>query len=283
MSGKILVLGATGTIGSKIAALLVAKGEAVKAASRNATPVAGAEAVALDLTDTASLAQALAQALEGVDRIFAIVPAGYLDPVGLIGPVIEAAAVRKIKVVLMTVSGADADDSIPYRQLELKLEKAGIPFAILRPNWFADNFHTYWREGVRHQVIAVPAAEGKSSFIDTRDIAESSVALLTTSRFDGKAYNLSGPEALSYGEAARVLSDFTGTAIAYQPIDDAAFIAMLTGAGVPEDYARFLATIFHPVREGWTARVTGDVEHLTGKPPRSLRVYAEDNRALLVD
>jgi uncharacterized protein YbjT (DUF2867 family) len=279
MSGKVLVLGATGTIGGKVASLLVEKGEQVKAVSRNATPVAGAEPVALDLTSPSSLDAAL----DGVDRVFANVPAGYLDPVGLLSPVIDAAAARKIKVVLMTVLGVDADDSIPYRQLELKLEKAGIPYGIIRPNWFADNFHTYWREGVRHGVIGVPAAEGKSSFIDTRDIAESAVALLTSSRFDGKAYNLTGPEALGYGEAAKILSEVTGKQIAYQALADEDFITTLIGAGVPEDYARFLAMIFHPVREGWTAGVSPDVETLTGKPPRTLRTYAEDNKALLVD
>ena len=91
MAGKILVLGATGTIGSKVAAGLVAKGEKVKAVSRGATAVAGAEAVALDLANPA----ALDAALEGVDRVFANVPAGYLDPVGLLSPVIEAAAARE--------------------------------------------------------------------------------------------------------------------------------------------------------------------------------------------
>ncbi|MBB4063022.1 SDR family oxidoreductase [Gellertiella hungarica] len=279
MAGKVLVLGATGTIGSKVAALLVARGEKVKAVSRNATPVAGAEAVALDLANPA----ALGAALEGVDRIFANVPAGYLDPVGLLGPVIEAAAARGIKVVLMTVLGVDADDSIPYRQLELKLIASGTPYGIIRPNWFSDNFHSYWREGIRHGAIAVPAAEGKSSFIDTRDIAESAVALLTRSDFDGQAFNLTGPEALSYGEAAAILSDVVGKPIAYQPVDDAAFVALLTGAGVPADYANFLAAIFHPVREGWTAGVSGDVEKLTGKPARTLRTYATDNRAALTD
>ena len=279
MSGKILVLGATGTIGGKIAALLVARGERVKAASRKASPVAGTEAVAIDLADGGSITAAL----DGVDRLFAIVPAGYLDPVGLLSPIIDAAASRKIKVVLMTVLGVDADDSIPYRQLELRLEKSGTPFAVIRPNWFADNFHTYWREGVRHGVISVPAGEGKTSFIDTRDIAESAVALLTSSAHDGKAYNLTGPEALSYGEAAAILSEVTGKTIRYQASDDAAFVSLLTGAGVPEDYARFLASIFHPVREGWTAGLSGDVETLTGKPPRSVRTYAEDNRAHLVD
>lgn len=279
MAGKILVLGATGTIGSKIVRELVEKGEAVKAASRNATPVHGAEAVALDLTNPASLDAAL----DGVDRLFAIVPAGYLDPLGLLSPVVDAAAARKIKVVLMTVLGVDADDSIPYRQLELKLEKAGIPYAIIRPNWFADNFHTYWREGVRHNVIGVPAAEGKTSFIDTRDIAASAAALLTSSAFDGKAYNLTGPEALGYADAAKILGEVTGKPITYQPLTDDAFISMLTGAGVPEDYARFLAMIFHPVREGWTSGVSGDVEKLTGKAPRALKTYAADHKAQLVD
>ena len=50
----------------------------------------------------------------------------------------------------------------------------------------------------------------------------------------------------------------------------------MTGAGMPEDYARFLASIFHPVREGWAAGVTGDVEELTGRAPRALRDYARD-------
>lgn len=64
-------------------------------------------------------------------------------------------------------------------------------------------------------------------------------------------------------------------------MDDATFIGILTGAGVPVDYASFLASIFHPVREGWTAAVTGDVETLTGKAPRALQRYAGDYAATL--
>ena len=73
----------------------------------------------------------------------------------------------------------------------------------------------------------------------------------------------------------------TGRPIAYTPVDDGGFVGILTGAGGPEPYARFLATLFHPVREGWTARVTGDVETLTGHAPRSLATYAQDNAARL--
>ena len=277
MAGKILVLGSNGTIGSKVVRALVARGEAVKAASRKATAVDGAQAVAFDYEEAATFGPAL----DGVDRLFVLTPAGYLDPVGLVGPIVTAAAARGIKIVLMTVIGVDADDSIPYRQLELQLEKSGTPFVILRPNWFSDNFQSYWIEGIRHGAIAVPAAEGRTSFIDTRDIAESVVAALTSEAFNGRAFNLTGPEALSYGEAAAILSRVAGKPIAYTPVDDETFIGILVGAGVPDDYARFLASIFHPVREGWVANPAGDVKALTGHAPRSLETYARDNVAAL--
>lgn len=277
MSGQILVFAANGNVGQPLVAALLAKGEQVKAASRTGTAVGGAQGVALDIDDPSTLARAF----EGVDRVFLLAPTGSLDITGRLLPVIEAAAARKAKVVLMTALGVDADEAIPYRQVELALERSGTPFVIVRPNWFADNFHTFWKPGIDHGVIAVPAGDGKTSFIDTRDIAESAAAALTTDRFDGRAFNLTGPEALSYGEAAAVLSRVTGKAIAYTPVDDDGFVGILTGAGVPEPYARFLATLFHPVREGWTARVTGDVETLTGHAPRSLATYAQDNAARL--
>lgn len=274
MSGKILVIGATGQIGRQLVAELVAKGEKVKAASRKATPVKGAEAATLDLSEPSGLPAAL----DGVDRLFLLVPGGTMNPVELTAPVIKAAAERNIKVVLMTVIGVDADDSIPYRQIELALIKTGVPYVILRPNWFADNFQTYWIHGVKSGTIAVPAGDGKSSFINVRDIAASAAAALTTSKHDGKAFNLTGPEALSYAQAADILSRVLGRKIAYQATDDATFVNGLTSAGVPADYANFLASIFHPVREGWTAQVTDDVRTLTGKTPRNVEQYARDHK-----
>ncbi|MFG1209862.1 SDR family oxidoreductase [Xanthobacter flavus] len=277
MSGQILVFAANGNVGQPLVQALLARGEQVKAASRTGKAVGGAQGVAIDMDDPSTFATAFA----GVDRLFLLAPTGSLDITGRLLPVIEAAASRKVKVVLMTALGVDADDAIPYRQVELALERSGTPFVILRPNWFADNFHTFWKAGIDHGVIALPAAEGKTSFIDARDIAESAAAALTTDRFDGRAFNLTGPKALTYAEAAAILSSVTGKPIAYTAVSDDAFVGILTGAGVPEPYARFLATLFHPVREGWTARVTGDVETLTGHAPRTLSTYAKDNAARL--
>jgi len=277
MSGKVLVLGATGNVGRHVVDGLLARGEIVRAASRSGKPVGGAEGVVFEY----GKAEMFDAVLEGVDRAYILLASGYADAKRLLMPVIEAAAASKIKVVFQSVIGVDADDSIPYRQVEIALENAGTPHVILRPNWFSDNFHTFWKAGIEHGEIAVPAGEGKSSFIDARDIAASAVSALTSSSFDRRAFNLTGPGALSYAEAAEILSDVIGKPITYKAVDDATFISGLTSAGVPADYAAMLASIFYPVREGWTAVVTGDVEALTGQAPRSLRTYATDYAAAL--
>ncbi|MBL8657676.1 MAG: SDR family oxidoreductase [Altererythrobacter sp.] len=274
---KVLVLGSTGTVGRHVVDGLLAKGEAVKAASRSGQPVGGAEGVVFEYGKP----ETVEAAFEGVDRAYVLLASGYVDSKGLLLPLIEAAASRGVKVVFQSVLGVDADDSIPYRQVEIALEKSGTPYVILRPNWFADNFHTFWKTGIDHGRIELPAGEGKSSFIDARDIAASAVAALTSSAFDGNAFNLTGPKAHSYSEAAAILSDAIGKPITYRDVDDAPFVNMLIGSGVAADYANFLASIFHPVREGWTAPVAGDVEKLTGNAPLSLESYAADHAAAL--
>jgi uncharacterized protein YbjT (DUF2867 family) len=273
MTGKILVIGSTGTIGTPLVKALLAKGESVKAASRTGKAADGAEGVRFDYTD----ASTYADAFDGVDRLFLILAGGRLDAIDALTPVVEEAARRKVKIVFLSVFGVDADDSIPYRQVELKIIASGVPYVILRPNWFADNFHSYWKAGIEHGQIAVPAGEGKSSFIDVRDIADSAAAALTSDAFDGKAFNLTGPRAIGYGEAAAIISQAIGKPVSYGPVSDEVFIGILTGAGVPQDYASFLASIFHPVREGWTSAVTGDVETLTGHAPHSLEAYVADH------
>ncbi|WP_044362012.1 SDR family oxidoreductase [Vibrio fluvialis] len=274
---KVLVLGASGHVGQPLVAELLAKGEQVKAASRSGKAFGAAEGVVFDFADPTTFDAAF----DGVDRAYVMLPGGYVESKALLEPVIQAAAERNVKVVFQSVLGVDADDSIPYRQVEIALENSGVPYVILRPNWFADNFHTYWKAGIDQGVIGVPAGEGKSSFIDVRDIASSAAAALTTDRFDNQAFNLTGPEALSYAQAAQKISAALGKPVAYQAMEEGAFCDLLKSVGVPADYAEFLTSIFYPVREGWTAGVSEAVATLTGKAPRSLDEYIADHLAEL--
>lgn len=273
MSKTILVLGSTGNVGTPLVQALLEKGMMVRATSRQATAVPGAAPVRFDYADVATHGPAL----DGADAVYVLAPTGTVDAPAVLNPVLDAAIARGTKVVLQTAMGVNADDAIPLRQVELKLERSGLRHVILRPNWFADNFHLFWGHDIRQGRIAVPAGDGRTSFIDARDIAVAASGALTESRFDGQAFDLTGPEALSYAEAATVLSGAIGKPIRYDAIDDPSFIANLEAGGVPKAYAEFLAAIFYPVREGWTAGVTDSVQQLAGLRPRTLSTYARDN------
>ncbi|HEV7252563.1 MAG TPA: SDR family oxidoreductase [Mesorhizobium sp.] len=278
MAAKILVIGGSGTVGRHLVAELAAKGEQVRLATRRPTASArsNVESVKLDL----SSGQGLPEAFEGVDRVFALSPAGYLDQPGLISPVVEEATRRGAKVVLQTAMGVDADDNIPFRQLELKLERAGVPYVILRPNWFTDNFDTYWGAQIASGALRLPAGEGATSFIDARDIAASAAGALTSADHDNQAFDLTGPEALTYAQAAEIISRETGLPVRYENVNAETFVRGRVQAGVPEDYARFLATILGVVAQGWTAKVVDGVERLSGRKPRTLADHFREKRQL---
>ena len=275
MNDTILVVGGTGTVGTPLVRELVGRGAAVRVASRRPTDTSDAkvQTVRLDLSDPASFDAAL----DGVSSAYVLSPAGSPDIFGLLNPLLETAGARGIKVVLQSAMGVDADDNIPFRRLELGLERSGGRYVILRPNWFTDNLLTYWARDVREGEIKVPAGEGKTSFIDARDIAAAGAAALTTDRFDGQAFNLTGPEALSYGQVAELVTQVTGRAVGYRSIDDEEFIARRVEDGFAEPYARMLAAIFYPVREGWTATVTDAVKTLTGAEPRTVSAFVREN------
>ena len=273
MTRKILVLGATGSVGQHLVPALVARGERVKAASRRATPVAGAEAVRFDYAD----ASTHAAAFDGVDRAYVLMPSDNLEVEAYLLPIVARAAQQGVKVVLQSVMGVEADPQNPYRQVELALEASGTRWVSLRPNWFADNFHSLWRDAVVLGELKIPAGEGASSFIDARDIAACAAAALTSDRFDGRAFTLTGPRAHTYDEAAAILSHAAGRLVTYTAVSDDDFVAMLQGAGLSEAYGRMLCTLFAAVRDGHTAPVSGAVEEMTGQPPRSLARYAADH------
>lgn len=275
---KILVLGSTGTVGAGLVEGLVARGADVRAATRSPDGYAGprgATPVAFDATNP----ETYGEALDGVDRVFLLSPPGHADAHALLAPVVEASVAAGVKrIVTMTAMGVDASDEIPLRRLELAVEATGVPFAHLRPNWFDQNFHTFWYEPIaKAGVIPLPAADAKTSFIDARDISASAVAALLDEGVTQKAYTLTGPAALTYAEAAAILSNVGGRTIQYVDTDEGTFAENLSGAGLPSDYAQLLVGLFQVVRAGAAAPVTGDVERLTKSKPRSVRQYAQDH------
>lgn len=269
----VLVVGANGTVGAPLAALLDGAGHTVRRATHRAT---GPGQVALNL----STGTGISAALEGVDAAFLLSPPGFTNQDVLLAPVIDGAVRAGVrKVVLMSAMGADADPTAPLRKAELHLEHSGLAWNVIRPNWFMQNFHTYWLHGIQSQhAVQLPTGEAKGSFIDARDIAAVAAALLTSPSFDNRAFDLTGAEALNHREVATILSDAIGHSIRYEDISPDAMRAGLLSAGLPANYAEFMLVILHYFKLGYSERVTDAVQMITGQLPRSFAEYANDYR-----
>jgi uncharacterized protein YbjT (DUF2867 family) len=269
-----LVIGATGHIGGELTRLLQGSGHTVRQATRTARAPGQ---VALDLATGAGLDAAV----DGVQSAFLMAPPGHAQQHLLLNPAIDAAKRAGVQhVVLLSAMGANADPSAPMRQAELHLEQSGLAWNTLRPNWFMQNFHTFWLPAIQATGnILLPVGAAKGSFIDTRDIAAVAAALLTSNTLRNQDFDLTGPEALDHDAVARILSDAAGRTIGYQDIPADAMRSALLGAGLPADYTDFMLLILGYFKAGYAQRTTDAVQQITGRAPRTLAQYAADHRS----
>ncbi len=118
--------------------------------------------------------------------------------------------------------------------------------------------------------------EGEVSHIDLRDIAAIAVKTLTQDGHEGKAYTLTGPEALSNARVAEILSDDTGREIKYVDLPAEQFKQALVEAGLPEWSADALLDLQQFYRRGGASAVTRDAEQLLGRKPTSFEQFSRD-------
>jgi len=278
-----LIVGATGKVGVKLVRLLVEKGEAVRAATRSRT---AALTRLPRLTEIAEFdfdkPETFAPALRGISRVFLIARPGdnHADKAAI--PFIDLAKKEGVQLVVnLTAMGIEKDDTFTLRILEKYIEASGIPYVHLRPNWFMQNFDS----GPMHADIRatgalhLPAADAKLSFIDVRDIAAVALAALTDRRHAGKAYTLTGGEALDHYEVVSILSHVAEKTITYVPLREEVARAALQRSGAAEDLIERWKNFYRIVRQGLCAPIVPDTESVLRRPPITFEQYAEDHAA----
>lgn len=274
MKQSILVIGSSGNVGSEIVRILKQQGHNVILTTSKKTSDQDARYVNL-LTG-----EGLKSAFTGIDRAFFLSPGGYADQYKMLSPLIKEAKEHKLKkVVLMSAMGADADPNTPLRRAELELESSGLNYNIIRPNWFMQNFNTFWVGGIVSEgKILLPAGEAKTSFIDTRDISAVAAKLLVEDQLSNKAFNLTGGESLTHAQVAQAISEACGRKVVYQETTPEDFVKMLTSFGLQTDYVSFLNLIMGYLKAGYAAGVTSSVKDILGREPLKFQDYAKDYR-----
>lgn len=158
------------------------------------------------------------------------------------------------------------------RSSEVLIEKSGVPYTILRPNTFMQNFNTAEKNSImNNNAFYYPADLGKTSFIDIRDIAQAAAAILLSDDHINKIYTLTGNEALNYYQVAEILSKECNRTISY--IDTWNHPELETKRHENEPvWQKF----FSGVRSGLFSEITKDLQLLLKRPAIKFKQYASD-------
>jgi len=280
MPNNILVTGATGTVGRATIQALQEAGASFKAAVRDdakARSVLGADVrtVHFDFADRATWSTAT----DGVDAVFVLGPPMVPNLSELTLPFLDHLKQRGIKrvVYLSALAAEKLGESLPFHvQAEEKLRTDGFDFTVLRPSFFAQNFKNYeWENITERGITYTPAGNGKVGFIDAEDIGRAAAAVLTGSGHSGKVYELTGPETLSYSDAAGLLTEVTGRQVFYPNPSPEEYTGALKAAGAPDFIAPYMITVYGGIANNHVDVTTPHVEALTGRKPTPLRAVLE--------
>lgn len=285
---KILVTGATGTIGKEVVRALRAKNLEVRAAARTpekleSLKALGAEVVALDFENQASVKAAF----QGVDRVFLLTPF-VQEPLPLVQGALQAAKQAGVRFVLR-MSAAGADPNSPsemareHGQGENLVKESGIPWAIIQPNFFMDNFHNYSGQSIKGQGVVVGAAgTGRSAYVSSADVGAVAAEILANpDKHASKSYEITGGEAVTEEQAVAAISEVLGREIKYVNMSAQDYDAALRQWGVPGWQVERLVFLESVKANGWAAATVATVKDLTGREPERLQSFFQRNRAQL--
>lgn len=293
MSGDILVIGGHSKIGSALIDELARRGASVRAlvraAERGDSFPEGVRAVMGDLAD----AESLRSALGGTDRLF-LLCGPTDDEVGLNRNAIDVAKEAGTRLLIRSsILGSDPRARATFVRhhgvCDAYLRDSGVPHAVLRPNMFMQNIAENTIPSIDEDGnFYANAGDARISMVDTRDVAAVGATLLTEPDYDRRAYDVTGPEALSYHDVASKLSDAMERKITYIDAPDQSIAGALEGLGLGDWLVGALVELFADYRrsgtDGFAAQVTDTVAQLTKRAPRSLdQLLAEQASTVTVN
>ncbi|MEW2165276.1 NAD(P)H-binding protein [Streptomyces sp. NPDC007084] len=272
-TGTILVIGATGTTGSRTAARLTAAGHRVRAASRRATAVPGTEPVIFDWYAPATHPGAL----DGVDRVYLVPPLGDADPAAVMLPFLERARSGGVRRAVLLGSSAIPEGGPAVGLVHKALPGLFEQWAVLRPSWFMQNFtgtHAHAVSIREDGVLRTATGSGRVGFIDAEDIAAVAAHVLTADHAPNSDLVITGPEALSYDDIAAIITEVTGRHVTHRNLSHEDLRDRLA-TRIPPEFATMLADMDRAIAEGSENRTTDTVQRLTGRPAQTFRALVE--------
>ncbi|MFF7378057.1 NmrA family transcriptional regulator [Streptomyces massasporeus] len=263
----VVVTGASGRTGSRVARAAEAAGLSVRAASR---------ATGFDWWDRSTWADTL----RGADAAYLAHPSdvgapGAGEAVGALAR--EAVGLGVRRLVLLSARGED--QALPTEEA---LHASGADWTVVRAAWFAQNFSEgpLVAELRESGELVFPADEVREPFLDVRDIADVVVAALTSGdRYVGRTLTLSGARLLTFGEAVAEIAGATGRPLTYRAVSTRDYGEALVGFGVPPEEVAGMTAIFDTLLDGRNAHLSDGVREVLGRAPRDFGDFVREEAA----
>ena len=277
----ILVTGATGNVGREVVRGLLARGARVRVgvsdeADAQRAPAGVAEVAPFDFT-----APATYTALDGVTHLFLMRPPAISNIKRDMQPAIDYAVAAGVgHIVFLSLIGAERNRIVPHARVEKLLLKSGVAWTMLRCGFFMQNLDTTHRADiVEYDDIFIPAGQGRTSFIDVRDIGAVAARTLTEPGHENIAYPLTGSEALTYSQVAVIMTEELGRRITYSDPSPLSYARRMRERGYTSGYINVMNGIYLTTRLGMAAGVHPQAAELLGRPSITMRQYVRDYAA----
>jgi uncharacterized protein YbjT (DUF2867 family) len=256
-----LLIGGTGKVGARLARILTAQDHTPRIASRTGGDVR------FEWRDTSTYRPAL----HGADSVFIVGPGSATDWSPQLAELLSIASNEAVKkAVLLSARGVEFLQDGAVARAERTLKDGAVPWTILRPSHFAQNFTEAMFVPVDGRVQA-PAGEGAEPFVDVHDLAEVAAAVLTTDGWESETIELSGPTALTFEDAVQLLSQAAGERYEYVNDPPQNHIEGLRSVGTPEGYITWRMAMLAGIRRGDDAYVSSGVTSVLGRPATSFQ------------
>ncbi|MBP1128706.1 MULTISPECIES: NAD(P)H-binding protein [Serratia] len=263
----ILVLGATGKTGSRVAARLQQLEIPVRAAHRRA-------AIPFDWQNSTTWHTAL----QGVKKLYLSFQPDLAVPgaIDTLEHFCQQAVNRGVQKIVL-LSGRGEDEA---RQAEDVVKNSGADWTVLRASWFMQNFsESFILDDLLNGQVYLPPGEIPEPFIDAEDIADAAVTALTQPGHSNTLYELSGPRLMTFAQAVGEIALASGREIHYQQVPVADYVGYLREAQLPAEMIALLEYLFSTVLDGRNASVTDGIQRSLGRAPRDFSAYIADTAA----
>jgi uncharacterized protein YbjT (DUF2867 family) len=276
-----ILITTAGKVGSAAARLLAQRGEPVRILVRDpekatALAQAGAEVAEGDLEVPATIDAAM----QGISAVLLVSPAIPAQELNVVASAVRVGAGHVVKIT----SKASADSPIARRRAQTDIENgliaSGLGYTLLRNNAYMQNFLMLAPAIAKTSSFGSSTGDGRVGLIDARDVAAVAAQIaVSPAPHAGKTYWPTGPERLSYADAAAVLSKVLGRPITFRSLTFEEERQAMINAGVPEATAEMNAQALSLFAQGDSDWITDDVPSLLGRPARTFEQFATDHAA----